>query len=773
MIDAKQFKDSIPLELAERKQWVVANEKKVPYKPTDPWTEASHSSPEHWADLDTAIANARPYLGYVFSSQDPYIGIDLDKTETGTLTEEVVAFHRQILEDFKDCYVERSISGTGYHIIVKGKINTDLSGTKNTLNSIEIYQHSRYFTVSADVLNNPTEIPDRSELTEALFDRLSSGRTKNAVLVDIPATESDAELIAKMQKASNWASSIEPLWKEPVKPDDEDKSERDNALMSHLYFYTKNKDQALRLFKMSARAEALARKPKPDYYLSHTFDAIMANDPSLKGEAAIANFVPTLAAPTKSATAFDFVAAPKPSAERDAGAQGSFPPGIMGDIARYIYEQAPRPSVEFSTACALAAVAGIAARAYTFERSTLNLYICMVGLSATGKSSHVRGIKNLYGSVADPMLKQAGYRHLGANRIASASGLLTVLGEQPCQLAPIGEFGFQLQKMCSAKASTLDQEIKGVLLDLFSTSYVQASNNKAKDNRSASIEAPAFSFIGDSTPSALFEQLSISEIEEGLINRITFVDLGERVPDKRGRRMRSYVPVPENLKSLIADLINASVQRNGSEDRESVDVALSEAAGDLIDGYDEAIERLIQSRDTSEVVRNLIARKVEKAARIAALLAVADNRHAPEITEAHMQYAIDYTEADVQSVLEKYQEGIIGDDNLRRVNLFRARLGKYIAEWPLKGYKTPKTWHENGVFDKPLFDGMIMSKAFKDVRQRPAQLLEQVLDHEIDRGNIQPIVDNSAYGKTSQAKLYKVVETSIMLDSYSRSIGYK
>jgi putative DNA primase/helicase len=59
-------------------------------------------------------------IGYVFSAEDPYTGIDLDKCrdpETGTIEE----WAQEIIISLRS-YTEISPSGRGVHIIVRGKL---------------------------------------------------------------------------------------------------------------------------------------------------------------------------------------------------------------------------------------------------------------------------------------------------------------------------------------------------------------------------------------------------------------------------------------------------------------------------------------------------------------------------------------------------------------------------------------------------------------------------------------------------------------------------
>jgi primase-polymerase (primpol)-like protein len=133
-----------------RPQWVnyVAIQKpdgrldKVPYTPgTD--RKASTTDLMTWGTIEEALEGLDHFdgIGFVFSSADPYIGVDLDNcvdTETG----EIEPWAWQIIEGL-DAYAELSPSGTGVHIIAKGRIPS--SGRHG---SVEMYIRDRFFAMT-------------------------------------------------------------------------------------------------------------------------------------------------------------------------------------------------------------------------------------------------------------------------------------------------------------------------------------------------------------------------------------------------------------------------------------------------------------------------------------------------------------------------------------------------------------------------------------------------------------------------------------------------
>ena len=150
--------DQIPQELKERPQWVTWGPgidkqgkivQKMPFTPNT-GTQASSTNPKTWGTFAEAVTacEMQPNLsgiGFVFSAEDPFTGIDLDKcrdSETG----EIQSWALDIVRRFNS-YAEISPSGTGIHIIVKGSLP---SGKRK--GRIELYDRGRYFTMTGVLL---------------------------------------------------------------------------------------------------------------------------------------------------------------------------------------------------------------------------------------------------------------------------------------------------------------------------------------------------------------------------------------------------------------------------------------------------------------------------------------------------------------------------------------------------------------------------------------------------------------------------------------------
>jgi putative DNA primase/helicase len=143
--------ETIPKELKARPQWVVwkaVGDKpdKVPYSART-GRRASSTDLLTWSTFQEALeayANGGyAGLGFEFSSADPYTGIDLDNCVGGD--GEIALWALEIVRYF-DSYTELSATGTGLHVIVRGKVPNRRKG------DVEVYSSKRFFTVTGHIV---------------------------------------------------------------------------------------------------------------------------------------------------------------------------------------------------------------------------------------------------------------------------------------------------------------------------------------------------------------------------------------------------------------------------------------------------------------------------------------------------------------------------------------------------------------------------------------------------------------------------------------------
>jgi len=168
--------DAIPGVLRERRQWVLwrlrhkpgaPKPTKVPYQPSGALASSTDSGTWNTLDDVRAAYEAGGFdgVGFVFTADDPFVGVDLDgcrDAETG----ELAPWAKAIVGRF-ETYTEVSPSGRGVHLILTGALPS--SGRKE--GPVEVYDEGRYFTITAHPLNGAPVAPvvDRQDVLVAWY----------------------------------------------------------------------------------------------------------------------------------------------------------------------------------------------------------------------------------------------------------------------------------------------------------------------------------------------------------------------------------------------------------------------------------------------------------------------------------------------------------------------------------------------------------------------------------------------------------------------------
>ncbi|MCU4743341.1 hypothetical protein [Natronoglomus mannanivorans] len=262
--------DRIPDALVDREQWICWRIKdrdgKATKVPIVPGTGEYASATDHetWRPFDDALeyfeSGDAAGIGFVFTEDDPFVGIDLDDCrdpETGSPSTDA----REIVVEL-DSFTEVSPSGTGYHVIVRGS----LPGDRSRRGSVEMYETARFFTVTGDHVDaTPARVVERSSALESVYNEYiaeteslsQSGQqtldTEHApddgVSTDTQTLE-DEELLEKARNASN-GEKFDRLWRGST-TGYESQSEADMALCCLLAFWTGGDPARVdRLFRQS------------------------------------------------------------------------------------------------------------------------------------------------------------------------------------------------------------------------------------------------------------------------------------------------------------------------------------------------------------------------------------------------------------------------------------------------------------------------------------------------------------------------------------------
>ncbi|MGY6551811.1 MAG: AAA family ATPase [Erythrobacter sp.] len=177
----------IPVEMRERPQWCLVGENKRPLMKDG--RNASPTDPATWTDFPSAVqvANERGRgIGYVLTADDPFSCIDIDvKDDTSP---DDIGRYQSIIEQCGS-YTEKSRSGRGYHIWVRGKI-----GTGRRRDGVEVYSQARFIICTGDVVRD-LPIEDRQTLLTNMVKQMT------------PKTHCEVELWG--DDVADWAAAAQ------------------------------------------------------------------------------------------------------------------------------------------------------------------------------------------------------------------------------------------------------------------------------------------------------------------------------------------------------------------------------------------------------------------------------------------------------------------------------------------------------------------------------------------------------------------------------------
>lgn len=842
---------AVPLELRQLKQWVVwkyedvgaTKPTKVPYQING--RKASSIDAANWNTFEECfnVLSLGSYngLGFVFTNTD-YSGIDLDYTEN----QEDLQRQIKIFNEF-DSYSEKSPSGKGCHIIVKGKIP---SGKNNRKASIELYPSGRFFTMTGNIINN-SPITDKNDLLNQLYVQMGGEKSSTDSNIDNPSTITDEEII-NLGLAHN-TDIFEPLHKGIWKgnPKYPSQSEADQAYVNFLAAYTDNRKQCERIFKNSELGKTLDRKSNQKYYISKTiktaFDQKLPpidfkgmNEIYEQIEANKLNGYATADSPNGKATDFDSVIngsiplsaaksaphsqaahnsgegdlqvtvglggadtinesevmptgqttsptdarplpnqmvganngpvaqrlEPTPHKSSDAGSNPAgttipLPPGLLGEIAQFIYDAAPKPVREIALAGAIGLMAGICGKAYNVSDMGLNQYILVIAGTGKGKEAMASGISKLIN--ACKLQVPVAPEFIGPSAIASKQGLHKYLVKNsPCFVSILGEFGLVLKAMSTNSASSHQLELQAALLDIYHKSgFTDSYGGSAysdQDKNSIAINAPAFSILGESTPENFYSVLDEQMINSGLLPRFTIIEYnGPRVPSNENKLTNPSIDLISKLSSLM---VQAKTVVHTSK---VINIQFTPEALALSKNIDKYSDDKINNTD-KQFVHHLWNRAHIKALKLAAIVSVGIDIINPIITVEALNWAMSLVDNDIKSLSIKFEAGEIGanTDELKQV-IEATRIVKEYAEKDfdyVKKYGAIEFQHKNKVVNNTYLSLRLAKLAiFRNDRIGGTSALKRTIQTLIDCGNIIELKGSQLDKYKTTGKLYFISPT--------------
>ena len=728
-----QLFDNIPFEMRSYRQFICwrlqerdgAKPTKLPLNPRT-GKLASVTNSDDWGTYDEAVAASVNCsgIGFVFTKNDPFTGCDLDDTH-----DDAEAYARQLkVYRSLNSYSELSPSKRGLHIIVKAT----LPGKGRRRNSIELYDTERFFTMTGDVFNN-VAIVERQEFVSILYEQMGGVVQTHFSNEDKPQTCTDEEILARASGALN-GEKFQQLYQGDWQNIYPSQSEADFALVDIVAFYTQNRAQIARLFLQSALGQRdKAKRPAyVAYMVEKSFDRqlppvdidgiklLLDRMIEDKRPGALSR-MPGPDNPFGDQPEGDrLTASDEPTndpVQHKSTSCNVFPVGLVGEVAQFIYDAAPRPVREIALAGAIGFLAGITGRHYNVGGSGLNQYVLLIAETGRGKEAINHGVSKLVQAIKAKGVPTIG-DFVGPTQIASPQALSKWLSSQPCFYSIIGEFGLKLKEMSNPKAPPHVTGLKANMLDLYHKAgkgQVWGAMAYAKrEENTAVVASPAVTIIGESTPLRFYENIDEDVVTDGLLPRFLLFEYhGDQVELKKDHS--SVLPsaiLLLKLAELVAQCSSQSALGNVKE------VQLSPEAETIFDDFETFARNTINNRDPAtgkrkatkpnHVLSELWNRAHVKATRLAALYAIGCNYINPVITADQAMLATTQVFEQTNSLRERFDSGEVGGgainfaaNEAKQLEAMARTISKLIQgsyKSKLHQYRITDDMHKAGVF---------------------------------------------------------------------------
>lgn len=263
--------------IRDRNQWVAwkyvergGKPTKAPINPHN-GSLASSTDASTWGTFAEAIEacrrnNALAGVGFVFTADDPYCGVDLDDSVDES-TRQLKPWAQQIV-DRLDSYTEISPSGSGLKVFIKANKPGSRCRKAYEDGEVEIYDRDRFFTVTGGRLPTiPSEINLRQESLDLVYAQVfgNDDPGTNAVPTASRGPQpsdsgsvalSDQEIINLASKQRRSGPKFQSLWAGDWNSHFNSASEADSSVVFTLAFYTKDPQQIDRIFRQSGLMRA-------------------------------------------------------------------------------------------------------------------------------------------------------------------------------------------------------------------------------------------------------------------------------------------------------------------------------------------------------------------------------------------------------------------------------------------------------------------------------------------------------------------------------------
>lgn len=800
---------NLPPDLKEYPQWAVSGANKAPMATAEKgglrlvsvrepssWMSFDQACSIAWANRETVTTHVTNEgvtirqtgldIGYILNQADPFACVDLDVKDAETHPNHPTKWTSA--DDFQrylsivnqlDSYTEKSKSGKGAHVWVKGNIGKGFHGR----DGVEIYSQERYIICTGSVWH-PKPIADREYILTNMLHQMRPLK-QELELEELPEEADDWYILQIAINAAN-GDKFSKLWKGLWREDEfgfPSQSEADLALLSMFTFYSDSNAQCRRLFRESGlgkREKAL----KNDAYINNTLKKIRdrqsrERNVELSGILAAADEMQRLAAveiqalqggvppvqqvagalgtaPPRTVaplqvpgTGDPIVTPPPPEAQLAqlapvtpsaiaAGAEGiSWPPGFVGALAQFIYNNSFLPIKEVAITAALGLMAGVAGKAWHIPKSGLNLYIVLVARSAIGKEALHTGISTVVSACIREFPQFGNF--VDFMEYASGPALIKACAQNTSFVNVSGEWGRRMKRIAmederEGPMTTLRTQMTNLYQKSAPMSIVGGIGYSSVENNVEALQSVSYSMVGESTPQTFFDSLTESMMEDGFLSRFLVIQYEGDRPDEN----TNMIEVPDT--ALTKYLCQMAFQADANiGNGQSQPVERTEEAAKILASFSHRAADNIRST-TDESRRQMWNRATLKVLRIAALLAVGDNYIHPVIEKQHAEWAIELIMADIAIMMKRLSSGDVGLNDTSRERKAVAVIQDFLKRPIPASYKVPDAMREAGIIPRPyLQQRTARASAFYKHKFGANKALEETLQNLVNSGYIMEV----------------------------------
>ena len=496
--------------------------------------EAHHKTLKECEYIHTQGKYKSSGIGVVFTGEG-YYGIDLDHVyEEGG--------NKEIAEDFLrnfSTYSEYSPSKTGLHIYGFGYLPDGPRRKEN----IEFYDSGRFFTVTGDRINGAKMLLEPDALKRMYKKYMQSEKPKKPRKETHQGKPLKKEDLIYHISESSSGDSFQRLMSGDFGAY-ASQSEADAALCMILASWT-NKD-ARKIDEIFRTSQLMRDK----WDQKHSKDGRTYGQMTIDSAILKCNWVYTDAIPR---------VIKKEDLEEKLPEEYPVLPveikGLAGKLSQFMDLRAIHPQPILHVGAALAMLGTLLGRKIKSASGLrTNIYVLSLAPAGAGKE-HAR-------SVIDRVLTNSGAVHyLGGDDIASDTGLLAALAEQPSLLLMLDEFGYMAQQFLNPRAAGFKASIVEVLLSIYgksSTAYHGKMYANRKERPQVRIEQPSLCLYCTSTPESFWPAIRQNSVHDGFLNRFLvfnspdpFPPFVERediaVPEFMVEPVRTLARIPEPM----------------------------------------------------------------------------------------------------------------------------------------------------------------------------------------------------------------------------------